>query len=367
MPNFASVDKLRKQEIILCILLWAIVFLIVPVFFFLNAHGGRGLTFNDVLGLWTKFLPYLALFLVHDLLLTPLLKKKKTGVYAALTVLLLVVFNIYIWNTRPAPHGPFHGPEPDMPWEMEPPGDRPENPPLPLGPEFMKFLLSLAIIGVNLGVKANFESRRKEQRLSELQTENLQMQLEGLRSQINPHFLMNTLNNIRALVYIDQEKAAESIDEFSKMMRTVLYDGNAPTIALEKELEFIRHFISLMRLRYPEEGVGIETHFPETGTDGAEVPPLLLATFIENAFKHGISYEKRSFVRVSVSLEGGRILFRCENSRTPDAARGSSGIGLGNVRKRLSLLYGSDFILDSDSMDDFYGVLLSIPLKPKQE
>ena len=109
--------------------------------------------------------------------------------------------------------------------------------------------------------------------MKELEAENIRQQLESLRYQINPHFLMNTLNNIHALVDLDPEKAKESIEVFSKMMRVLLYEGNAPTIPLAKELDFIEHFISLMRLRYPEDAVRIETVFPAACPDAA-VPPL---------------------------------------------------------------------------------------------
>lgn len=202
--------------------------------------------------------------------------------------------------------------------------------------------------------------------MKELEAENIRQQLESLRYQINPHFLMNTLNNIHALVDLDPEKAKESIEVFSKMMRVLLYEGNAPTIPLAKELDFIEHFISLMRLRYPEDAVRIEASFPEACPDAA-VPPLAMASFVENAFKHGISYEAPSFVRLSLEMTQRRILFSCANSLHPARQKEQHGLGMENIRKRLDLLYDSDYALHIDEQPDIYRVLLDIPLTPKNE
>ena len=199
--------------------------------------------------------------------------------------------------------------------------------------------------------------------MQELQAENLSRQLETLRYQINPHFFMNTLNNIHALVDIDPEQAKASIEEFSKLMRHVLYEGDRPTIPLAKETEFLRHYVSLMKLRYADT-VRIDLSLPEKD-EGAEIPPLMLASFVENAFKHGISYEKPSFVRVTVSVEDGKIVFRCANSRQDSAQAAQHGVGLANVRGRLDLLYGDRYTLHIDPSGDVYDVLLLLPATVK--
>ena len=213
---------------------------------------------------------------------------------------------------------------------------------------------------MDLGVYFYMESRRKERRMKELEAENTKQRLESLRYQINPHFLMNTLNNIHALVDIDPEKAKESIEEFSKMMRILLYEGDAPTIPLARELDFIEHFISLMRLRYPEDALRIETVFPKE-RGGAVVPPLVMASFVENAFKHGVSYSEESFIRVKVELQDGKVVFHCANSSHPSEADERHGIGLENIKKRLTLLYGKSYTLSIDEEDGRYDVLLAVP------
>ena len=292
------------------------------------------------------FLPFLVLVLIHHFLLAPLIRKK-LPLYIGLTMALLVLFGVWALNFGNPPQGL-------PPVEMRG----------PMKPEWMKVIMGILLVGVDLGVYFYLDSRRKERRLKELEAENTKQQLESLRYQINPHFLMNTLNNIHALVDIDPEKAKESIEEFSKMMRILLYEGDAPTIPLAKELDFIEHFISLMRLRYPEDAVRIETHFPEDRS-GAAVPPLVMASFVENAFKQGISYSANSFIRVKVELQEGKVLFRCSNSLHSSEDDKRHGIGLSNIRKRLSLLYGNAYALSTDEEEGSYDVLLAIPSHPE--
>ena len=303
-------------------------------------------------------LPFLLLVLVHHFLLTPLIRKK-LPFYIGLTVALLVLFGAWCLNSEKRPDGP-----PPPPMEQDGRRPEPNGGPRPLRPEIMKLIMGVLLVGVDLGAYFYVESRRKERRMNELQAENLSQRLESLRYQINPHFFMNTLNNIHALVDIDPEKAKESIEAFSKMMRILLYEGDAPTIPLAKELDFMEHFISLMRLRYPEESVRIETVFPEDRS-GAAVPPLVMASFLENAFKHGVSYSSDSFIRVTVERQEDKVVFRCSNSSHPSEGDERHGIGLDNLKKRLSLLYGSDYRLSIDEEDGRYDVLMTIPAQPE--
>lgn len=119
-----------------------------------------------------------------------------------------------------------------------------------------------------------------------------------------------------------------------------------------------------MRLRYPE-SVRIETEFPDE-TGSAVVPPLLMASFAENAFKHGISYDSASFVKLRVTEEEGHLIFLCSNSSHPGKAEAQHGLGLDNIRKRLELLYGTDYTLRTETQDGTYDVVLAIPTNPTQ-
>jgi LytS/YehU family sensor histidine kinase len=171
---------------------------------------------------------------------------------------------------------------------------------------------------------------------------------------------MNTLNNIHALVDIDPEKAKDTILELSKMMRFVLYEGNKHGVPLNREFDFIRNYITLMRLRYTDK-VKITVELP-TETPDKLVPPLMLITFIENAFKHGISYQHESFIDVKVGIEHERLRFQCRNSKADKPNQEKGGVGLANVKQRLHLLYDNNFTLHIQDEPDIYNVELTIPL-----
>ena len=160
------------------------------------------------------------------------------------------------------------------------------------------------MLAANLGMKFFFHEQNERERMRQLERDNLTYQLEYLRYQINPHFFMNTLNNIHALVDIDPERAKSCIVELSKLMRHILYDSDKPVIPIAQELDYLDNYMSLMRIRYPEDA-RIEFSRPDA-TGDSEVPPLVFASFVENAFKHGPGTSKDAFVRFSVREDGGR-------------------------------------------------------------
>ena len=213
--------------------------------------------------------------------------------------------------------------------------------------------------GMNLGVKLYFKSRNDQKKLKQLEQENLQQQLEYLKYQINPHFFMNTLNNIHALVDIDPEKAKDTILELSKMMRFILYEGDKKGVPLSKEFEFIRTYVQLMRLRYTDK-VRISVDLPAEAPDKV-VPPLMLISFIENAFKHGISYQRESFIDIKVEISD-KLFFFCRNSKADKPNEEKGGVGLQNVKQRLNLLYDNNYTLNIQDETDVYSVELTIPL-----
>ena len=165
-------------------------------------------------------------------------------------------------------------------------------------------------------------------------------ELQNLRSQINPHFLLNTLNNIYALTAFDGEKAREAILELSRLLRYVLYENQAPLVSLTKEAGFLRSYVELMRLRVGKE-VDIRVDIDLPPDDRTCVAPLIFISLVENAFKHGISPTEPSFVHISLSVTGGEIRFTTTNSNYPksQADKAGSGIGLKQVESRLRLAY----------------------------
>ena len=240
-------------------------------------------------------------------------------------------------------------------------GPRAGGPPPIVGErDILSIVVLLLMFGANLGIKGYFRSRDDRKRLAALERENLEQQLEYLRYQINPHFFMNTLNNIHALVDIEPEKAKDTILELSKMMRFVLYEGNKQGVPLSRELDFVRHYVALMQLRYTDK-VRITLDLPRDVPD-RQIQPLILITFIENAFKHGVSYQHESFVEMKVTVEVERLSFTCRNSKAEVSNEMKGGVGLTNVRKRLDLLYGQDYTLRIHDDAEIYTVELNIPL-----
>ena len=241
---------------------------------------------------------------------------------------------------------------------------KPEPPRAFGGQDSVAFIIMALLLGLNIGAKSFFKSLDDKKRIKELERENLNSQLEYLKYQINPHFFMNTLNNIHALVDIDPEQAKYTIEVLSKLMRYVLYEGNKSMAPLQKELAFISHYVDLMRIRYTDK-VRISVSLPSSVPD-VQVPSLLFITFIENAFKHGVSYQKSSFIEVCVrGDEANReIAFSCNNSVKPETdEKKQGGVGQQNAKKRLQLIYGDDYNLKIDSTPEEFRLLLRLPIK----
>ena len=380
--------------------LWGLLFAAPLLSLYVRTMHDTSLTFNwhEVWVVWRLFAVYLILFLIHNFLLAPILVHgRKRWLYFLLTACMLGAFTAYQCNSRPDDlgHGP-HGMEqhermrPDGPPDFdddfeqrEPPHaykrglspltshpsplksmeKGPHKPPTIIGEhDIVAIVILILMLGMNLGIKFYFKSRNDQKKLIALEKENLEQQLEYLKYQINPHFFMNTLNNIHALVDIDPEQAKDTILELSKMMRFVLYEGNKHDVPLSREFDFIRNYITLMRLRYTDK-VSISVDLPAEVPD-CRIPPLMLITFIENAFKHGISYQKDSFIDINVSIDDAKLRFTCLNSKVkaekPNEEKG--GVGLANVRQRLKLLYDDNYTLNIQDGPDTYNVELVIPI-----
>jgi len=203
------------------------------------------------------------------------------------------------------------------------------------------------------------EERRKEIEKIQLETE-----LALLRHQVNPHFLMNTLNNIHALIDYDVEKSKDSLIRLSTLMRYLLYDSSKGKTNLQKEIEFIESYVALMKLRYSEK-VDITIKIPEQIPD-TEIPPLLFISFIENAFKHGVSYRNKSFVYFDLSTNQKTVDCIIRNSKhriTTSEKKNYSGIGMSNVKRSLELLYHNDYSLEIYESETEYEVRLTVPLE----
>jgi two-component system LytT family sensor kinase len=198
----------------------------------------------------------------------------------------------------------------------------------------------------------------------DLENKNLQSELSFLKSQINPHFLFNTLNSIYALTLKKSDKAPEIVLRLSEMMRYMLYKSNEKTVPLEQEIQYIQNYLALEKTRYGEKA---RIEFEYTGDPAVNytIAPLLFITFLENSFKHGLSQSiKQGFVECLLYVEDNTIDFTIQNSKTTEKDEGyfQGGIGLVNVRRRLELIYPGKYELEIHETDDIYLVNLKINL-----
>ena len=190
----------------------------------------------------------------------------------------------------------------------------------------------------------------------------MEAELKSLRNQLNPHFLLNTLNNIYALIAFDTDKAQQAVQELSRLLRYVLYDNQEKYVPLCKEVGFICNYIELMRIRLPRH-VRLDVSLPENPSHTL-VAPLLFISLVENAFKHGVSNDRPSFIDIDIREEEGVLACRIENSFFPksEADRSGSGIGLANLCRRLEMIYPGRYEMKYGQHGDTYETLLRINL-----
>ena len=199
-----------------------------------------------------------------------------------------------------------------------------------------------------------------------LQTQTIQSELRFLKSQINPHFLFNTLNNLYALTLKKSDKAPEIVLKLSEIMRYMLYECNEKQVLLTKEIQYIYNYLDLERLR--QTGASEISFTTEGNISEQQVAPLLFVPFLENSFKHGLNTHMKGggFVRIHLKVIGDELEFHIENSKAEQLPRQvhprSGGIGLTNVKQRLKILYPEKYKLQIQDEPHRYGVTLLLHL-----
>lgn len=199
----------------------------------------------------------------------------------------------------------------------------------------------ILIAGLSVAIKMSARWAMVEAERKELEKAKAEAELKNLKSQINPHFLLNTLNNIYALIEFNPPKAQIAVEELSKLLRHLLYDNNDKFVLLTKEIEFIKNYIELMRIRLSK-NITLTTNIEVSGSSSTLIAPLIYISLIENAFKHGVSGNKNSFIDIQLKEKAnGVVEFICKNSYFPksESDKSGSGIGLNQVERRLELLY----------------------------
>lgn len=220
---------------------------------------------------------------------------------------------------------------------------------------------SLILVLFSLGIRILERHSQIEKLQEKLEKERLNSELAFLKNQISPHFFFNTLNNIYSLISINNDDAQKAVLKLSKLMRYLLYESEQGNTTLKNELDFMTNYIDLMKLRMNDK-VSLKVSFPENYEE-ISIPPLIFIPFIENAFKHGISYRGKSFIEISLAALKNSISFRCVNSIVKTEERSdsnNSGIGLENARKRLALLFPDRHKLKIFKSDKEFEILLQI-------
>lgn len=342
-------------------------------------------TTGELFAFWGFLAPAIVLFFVNNNILMPFLLYKKKGRLVVLYLLCITIACTIIFISFPVenPHG-----DGRLRWHTEhvvsslaaencdaadSVGDAVFNPPQHRDvwmffthPKNVRLILILFVLLFNICVRLFFFTIRRDENIMELEKEKIKSELEYLKYQINPHFFMNSLNNIHALIDIDRGKAQGAVQQLSGMMRYVLYDKSSMFVPLEKEVKFLSDYIDLMRLRYTDM-LDIKVEFPSE-SQGFFVPSMLFMQFVENAFKHGVTYKKKSVIKVAIQVDemSDTLMFTCCNT-VPDGNSGQSGlqggIGVENARKRLRLFFGEKAVLHVANENGWYNVELKIPVQ----
>ncbi len=329
--------KQKRLEVAIHIIVWLLIF----AFPILLTEWGKQIDLGEYLRHSIVPLSCFVVFYVNYLYFIPkCLFTNKWCAFLLLNVLLsaLVVLGLHYGHMQ-----------------FVPPADNVHIPPPPHRFMFLgrNLIMLIFVIGLSMAIRISLRWRYTEERLVRAEREKTDAVLKNLRNQLNPHFLLNTLNNISALITIDSNKAQETVQELGKMLRYILYDNQAPLVPLEKELEFIENYISLMKIRLPKT-VNVSVSL-NPGEKPLQISPLIFISLIENAFKHGVSPTEPSFISISIcGNEDGKVYCGILNSNFPknENDKSGNGIGLMQVYRRLELSYSGKYKWNKGMTDD---------------
>lgn len=225
---------------------------------------------------------------------------------------------------------------------------------------YIQVLSYMAPLLFSIALKTTIRWNKIEAERKEATNVKLKSELQHLHYQLQPHFFFNSLNNIYSLVDISPDEAKSSIHSLSKLMRYMLYETNMDILPLSKEIDFMKKYIDLMKLRVSDK-TKVSYNFPTEET-GIHIAPLLFISLIENAFKHGVSASKESHINISMTNENKTVLFTIENDNFPKKTddKSGSGIGLQNLTKRLELLYPNKHSFNTSVKDNRFLVQLEV-------
>lgn len=358
---------------------WSVIFFMH--FVVLNKVWEDGLKV-DYVDFFISPLSLLFIFYINYLLFVPKFLFDKKNVFFILVNLLMVGMLLYVnyevhenfrrenFRQEEPPIEPYHSIKQNKPnngnvakIEIEEPHKMHKH---MHGPHFgmlHDFLNMLLVICISVMFKYTIKWFAAEDERRELEKSKMEMELKNLKSQLNPHFLFNTLNNIYALIGISQDKAQQAVIDLSKLLRYVLYDSEDSFVTLQKEVDFIQNYIKLMKLRLTS-GVDVNVDINIDGHTDDPVIQLVFISLVENAFKHGVCINKKSFINIKLWIdEEKNICFEEKNSYFPKSKgsdKSGSGIGLENLQRRLDLTYPGKYEYKVEHDDNCYTAYLKL-------
>jgi len=382
-------EKTKSKPHLLLIILvhvsaWA-AFLLLPLLFYPVRFQGDPIWRREII---TKIVPIVLFYVNYYFLLPKFFEKRKYALYfmSVITGMSVVcATDIYLRTHVP---GVMPGPMRQNFMQLrEPPDQRrpfnidsmgPEGFPNKPGEDFRNRFMTRApepvlffsinrtlstcffflLLGGMIRLAYSFIKNQHEKR--NLENANLYAEVNFLKSQINPHFLFNTLNSIYSQAHARSENTEFSILKLSELLRYSLYDSGADKVPLSEDIQYIRNYIDLQRLRLSPK---VQLNFNIGGyPEGKYIAPLLLINFIENAFKHGISYSQPSVINIDIRIFEETLTLIVSNPIVEKDSFAHGGLGLRNVRRRLELLYPHQYKLLFHHSGDQYTVNLKVPL-----
>ena len=319
--------------------------------FFLMISGRGKITYNGFVLVGYFGLVNIAIFYINYLVILPKFLNKKKYLWCGISMLFLVVLaglfkyglanlfydTVLIRGTKKPVHLSFK----DY--------------------YFGALFISCFFVFISTAFKFMMDWFVNEKIKTTLENEKLSAELAFLKSQINPHFLFNTLNNIYSLAYQQSDKTPAAILKLSEIMRYMLYESNDDMVDLSKEIRYLENYIELQRLRFKNQAYVSLKICGEASHQ--KLMPLVLISFVENAFKHGVANDERYPIEISICIESDKLRFKISNKVNKLNKDETGGIGLINVKRRLELFYKNHYTLQIDSDDDFHSSVLLLDLR----
>ena len=350
-------NKSKYRYLVLHLLCWAVL-IIVP-FFFHSASEDWQVVWNRYVRWIGNPLAYILVFYLNYLWVVPRYLLKNNWKMFLLINLIVIVGGIFVmdlWHWS------------GMHFLPEIHNDRPGRPYVRFPRYFWSVMILMLIISLAVAVRVIQHWQHVEEARQEAETARAEAELSNLRNQMNPHFLLNTLNNIYALIAFNQEKAQEAVGELSRLLRHVLYENQQDFVPLYKEADFMRNYIELMKIRVTD-NVKIDTNINIQPNDSTPVAPLIFISLLENAFKHGISPQGAGNIRIDLNQVNGDITCEIHNTCYPkrDNDKSGSGIGLEQVSRRLELMYPDRYTWEKGTSEDGKEYYSKITIKKEEQ